>query len=304
MSEAALGVNSHIERKQLAASSLSAWGSGIIFFTSLGVGVAVDSVALILDAAASLVIMAGALLTSYSLKRINRPADEEYNFGYHKYEPFTGLLQACLIITTCVVSVKFAVQDIIHAESVHSYTAPVIATFFSGVLGLFIFLKIKSVAKHTNSGMLKVTSFHWFADALLSFCLSCGFFIGLTLERVGYSRAAPYIDPVMAIALAIFLVRMPFRVLLHDVRELLDSVPGEQIQEKIRKVVDIYKPKSFGVSRIRVRKAGPKIFLDICYIVNSNLTIGQVRELANSFEKDLKTHIDNCDVVVYFHSAA
>lgn len=290
-----------IEREQSVATSMSMWGALIIFFISAAVGMAVDSITLILDAAASLVILAGALMARYSLKRINLPPDEMYNFGYSKYEPLTGSMQAGLIIATCVVSIKFAIQDIIHDESVHTYVTPVIASFFSGVLALFIFLSIKRIAKRTKSGILKAASFHWGTDALLSFGLCLGFSSGLQLERMGYSKMAPYVDPVMAIILALFLVKTPFKFLIGDVRELLDTVPDKSVQAEVNKVVDTYKPKSFGVSRMRIRKSGPRIFLDICYIVKGEHTVTEINELADNFKKDLETHISNCDAVVYFH---
>lgn len=292
-----------IEREQIVVSKMSIWGAVITFLISAFVGLAVDSIALILDASSNLVILVGALLTNFSLKKINLPPDELYNFGYSKYEPLTGSVQSGLIIATCIVSVQFAIQDIVHAESVDNYLLPVLASFLSGVLGLLIFLKIKRVAKRTNSQMLNGAGAHWYTDTLMSFGLCLGFIFGLFLERLGYSKLTPYIDPVMAIILALFLIRAPFKILLYNLKELLDIVPDEHIQTKVKKVVEMYKPKSFGVNRMRIRKSGAKIFLDICYIVKRNLTVAEIKELANNFERDLKSYLNNCDVVVYFHPA-
>jgi len=293
----------NVEHEQLVASRISIWGAIILFLISAVIGVAVDSITLILDASASLVILAAALITNFSLKRIHRPPDELYNFGYSKYEPFTGSLQGSLIIATSVVSVWFAIQDIIHAESVTNYLVPVIGSLISGFLGLFIFISIKIAAKRTKSTMLELSSSHWYLDTLLSFSICLGFLLGLILEHLGYPQASPYIDPVMAIILALLLVRLPFKNLVNNVRELLDAVPGEHIRAKVKKVVDVYTPKSFGVHRMRIRKAGVKVFLDICFIVKGNLTVVEIRELAINFEKDLRAHLENCDVVVYFHPA-
>jgi divalent metal cation (Fe/Co/Zn/Cd) transporter len=68
-------------------------------------------------------------------------------------------------------------------------------------------------------------------------------------------------------------------------------------------VVDTYKPKSFGVHRLRARKAGEKIFVDVCFVMKGNLIVDEAADLAVNFERDLKTHLPQSDVVVYFKPA-
>jgi cation diffusion facilitator family transporter len=209
-------------------------------------------------------------------------------------------MQGVLIITTCVISIKFAIQDIIHAEDIHTYGLPAAATFISGIIGIFIVNYLKDIAKRTNSAMLKSASLHWRVDTVLSFGVCAGFLFGFILQVSGFNKITPYIDPVIAIILAVFLIQSPIKAISHSVLELLDAVPGEDIRSRVRKVVELYKPKSFGVHRLRTRKAGEKIFVDICFIVHGNLTVVEAEDLAKGFERDLKTHLSGCDVIVYF----
>jgi cation diffusion facilitator family transporter len=288
------------ERQQILATKVSIWGSIILFLISAGAGLAVDSITLILDAAASLVILAVAFLMHFSIKKVHSPPDDLYNFGYGKYEPLTVAVQGGLIIATCVISINFAVQDIIHAEDIHGYGLPVVATFISGLLGVFITGYLKKAGHRTNSAMLRTASLHWHADTVLSFGVCAGFLCGLGLQILGYRNITPYVDPVMAILLALYFIQAPIKSIFHNVSELLDAVPPKDIRDRVKQVVDLYKPKSFGIHRVRTRKAGERIFVDICFIVLPNITINEVEELANSFERDLKQHLPNSDVVVYF----
>jgi len=97
------------QRTQILAVKISILGSVILFLISAGVGVAIDSITLILDAAASLVILLVALLVRQAVQKIHLPADERFNFGYGKYEPLTIAVQGALIIITCAVSIGFAI---------------------------------------------------------------------------------------------------------------------------------------------------------------------------------------------------
>jgi len=260
----------------------------------------VDSITLILDASSSLVILATAFLMRFSVSKIHRPPDDLYHFGYHKYEPLTATIQNLLIIATCVVSIKFAVQDIVHAEDVHSYGLPMVATFVSGIIGLFITGYLRRTARVTDSQMVKTTSIHWLADTALSFGVCAGFCLGFLMQTLGYDTITPYIDPVMAIILAVFLMFMPIKGGMHSLFELLDASPAADVSGKINEVIDRYRHKFSGIDRLRIRKAGLKLFVDICFLVGQDCTVAQVGALADGFEREVKEEIPDSDIVVCF----
>lgn len=289
-------------RRQFTATKVSIYASITLFLISAVIGIAIDSITLILDASASLVILFVAFLMNFSLKKINSPPDRIYNFGYGKYEPFTVVIQSILIIVTCVISIKFAVQDIIHPDDAHSYGLPTVAMLISGIIGVFVSVYLNRVSKLTNSAMLKAASMHWRADTVLSFGVCLGFLSGFILQGLGYARITPYVDPVMAIILGLILMAAPLKDMGCYVLELLDAVPEENIQNKVRIVVEKYTPHSFGVERLRSRKSGESIFVDVCFIVRDDMTVQEIRRLADNFEADLRKHLPHCDVVVYFRT--
>lgn len=291
------------KKLQALAVRVSIAGSISLFLISAGVGIAVDSIALILDASASLVILVVALLMNFAIKRIHWPPDDLYNFGYTKFEPLTVLVQGSLIIATCLVTIKFAIQDIVHPDMVHTYLLPTIATFFCGIIGIFITSFIRRIGVRTKSRMLKTAGWHWMTDTGLSFGMSLGFFFGLMLYKMGNTTITPYIDPVMAILLAIFFIQSPLRGIVHNILELLDAVPSDSLRSKVYGVVEQYRPKISAVHRIRARKAGEKIFVDAGFRVKANMTVAESEDLSSNFEADLRKELPHCDVVVYFKPA-
>jgi cation diffusion facilitator family transporter len=288
------------EEQQIIAAHLSIAGGIIIFLISLIVGIITDSVALLLDAATGSVILFVAFLVRLIIKKLNQPPDHLFHFGYEKYEPLTVVVQNIAIVLTCLFGIYFAIQDIIHPDNIERYDLPAMASFISAVAAVILAIYIRAAALHSHSGVLKMSASHWFIDSALSFAMCAGFLFGLRLHTLGYTHITPYVDPVMAIILALVFMRIPLKTITHNIFELLDAAPGEDIQDKIRKVVDIYKSRSLGVERIRFRKAGRKVFLDVCFFVEANLTVRQAEELANGFERDLAAQIADCDVVVYF----
>lgn len=106
----------------------------------------------------------------------------------------------------------------------------------------------------------------------------------------------------MAILLALFFISSPIKGGLRNIFELLDAAPVSDISLKIKKTVSKYSHGLLTVNRLRIRKAGQKVFIEACFIAEDNFTIGKVNELAQSFEHDLKSSLPDCDVVVYFKS--
>ncbi len=288
------------EQSQASAASVSFWGSVILFAVPAAAGLAVDSVTLILDASTSLVILAVAFMMNSTIKKIHSPPDEIFNFGYEKYEPFTVVIQGALIITTCVISMKFALQDIIHHEDIKDYQIPLIASGISVVAGAFIAVFIGATARKTRSSMMHAASMHWFIDTGMSAGMLGGFYAGSVLKQRGYTEITPFIDPAMAIILALVFILPPLKAMRRNLFELLDAVPSKEVRDRIRKVVEQYKPKMFGVYRLRTRKAGEKVFVEICFIVKEEMTLREAEVIAADFEKDLKAHLPRIDVVAYF----
>jgi len=291
------------EQSQVSAARVSLWGSIIMFAVSAAAGLMVDSVTLILDASASLVILVVAFMMNSTIRKIHSPPDEIFNFGYEKYEPFTVVIQGALIIATCVISMKFAVQDILHHEDIKDYQIPMIAAFISAALGAFIAIFIKITARRTRSAMMHAASMHWFIDTGMSAGMLGGFYAGYVLKQGGYAEITPFIDPVMAIILALVFMLPPLKAMRKNLFELLDAVPSKEVRDRIRKVVEQYKPKMFGVHRLRMRKAGEKVFVEICFIVKEDVTLRQAEVIAADFEKDLKARLPHIDVVAYFKTA-
>jgi len=292
--------SSKTEQEQISATKISILGSIVLFLISAVVGLAVDSITLILDASASLVILAVAFLMKTSLRKIQSPPDKRFHFGYGKYEPLTLAVQGGLIIATCVISIKFAIQDLVHPDDVVHYGIPLAAAFVSGLIGIGITVYLKTVAKRTHSRMIDTAGLHWLADTLLSFGVCAGFLFAFILQKFGFDRATPYVDPAMAIVLAIILIRMPIRMILHNVSELLDAAPPENVLNQVAHLAQEYAKKLSGVHRLRMRKSGERLFADVCFMVDNDFTVSQIQRLAESFEQDLSAVVPVSDVVVYF----
>lgn len=290
----------HIKAQQLRAIKIGLVSSMLMIFNSLIIGLMVNSITLLLDSSVSMVVAIATGLMYVTVKKVHLPPDDLYNFGYGKFEPFTVMIHGGLVIASCIISVKYAIMNILHVEDISEYALPTIGSFAAIIFAAIIMLYLRRVAKRTGSAMLKSISVQWTNDTISYAGIFTGFFVGWILIRKGYSNITPFIDPGMTIILAVALVRVPIKVVMENILELLDAVPGAPTRSRIKEVIEQYYPFGLEIHRVRSRKAGQKIFVEICFYAPEHLSIIEIEDLSNHIENMLKKSFTHCDVVVSF----
>jgi divalent metal cation (Fe/Co/Zn/Cd) transporter len=190
------------------------------------------------------------------------------------------------------------------SEDIKNYYVPAITTAIAGAVALTIYFYMRKEAKETGSNLLKMASVHWITDAILEFGLFAGFLLGFVLTEMGRTKYTHYIDPIMTMILAGYLIKGPMAELIRSSGELLDASPEAEIKQKVKQMVDKYSPKALGEHRIRTRKAGGKIFVDVRFDVDPGMTAEYMAHLAHNFEREMSKHLPDCDVVVFFKSGS
>ncbi|MDD5432058.1 MAG: cation diffusion facilitator family transporter [Candidatus Omnitrophica bacterium] len=286
---------------QVRVIRVSMFFSIAIFLIALIAGIISDSITLLLDASAGFITVFMAFVVHSNIKKLDRPPDSFFNFGYDKFEPFTVVMQGGMIMFSCVVALYFAIQDIVHAEDVARYDIPMIASMVSGVIALIIAFFIRNVSVRTRSHMLKASALHWFVDSFFSFAMVSGFAFGYYMQQKGYHRITPYVDPAMTIILATILIWTPIKLIKTNLRQLLDAAPSDKIRAEVEKIVDRHKARAFGIHSIRMREVNEKVFLYICFQMHGHITMLQAQEFVKAFEADVAEHFPKYDVIVYFY---
>lgn len=288
-------------KSQSRAVFISLIVSAVIFLITLAAGIISDSIALLLDASMEFVMVFVGFMLRSSIKKIHLPPDRFYNFGYEKFEPFTAVIQGTAIMLSCFIASYFAVQDIIHAEDITRYDIPVYVSFFSGALSVSTALYLRRASLKPHSNILKVSSLHWFMDSSLSFAMCVGFLFGFYMLKRGYVHVSLYVDPVMALILTALFIWTPLKLIRRNVSQLLDAVPVKEVRQEIEKIVEKHKARAFGVRSVRMRRAGEKVFLDVCFEIHGHTTLAEAQKFTENIEKDIAERFPKYDAVVYFY---
>ncbi|HTO94848.1 MAG TPA: cation diffusion facilitator family transporter, partial [Bacteroidota bacterium] len=229
------------EKSRVALSSVVA----AVFITALKlvVGLETNSLGILSEAAHSGLDMLAAILTLVAVRIAARPPDKEHPYGHGKVENISAFMETMLLVATCIWIIKEAVERLVTGS------AHVEANFWGfGVIVLSIVVDIsrsralRRAAKTYRSQALEADALHFSSDIWSSLTVLAG----LVFVSIGYSS----LDAVAALAVAVMVLVVSYRLARRTIDALMDRVPerlAEQIEDKIKTVDGVQEVRSLRV---------------------------------------------------------
>lgn len=207
------------------------------------------------------------------------PDDKNHNYGHEKAETLVSFLLSILLI---IVSLKIGfdgIHSLFNLDQLQIPTVlPLIVSLISILIKEYQYRITIKVANKINSPSLKADAWHHRSDALSSIAA----FIGIGGSLLGFKA----LDPIAAIAVALFVAKVGFDILKDSINELMDySIDDEQASQ----VISIAKETKgvMHLGELKSRKHGAMAYLDLTICVDKNLTVFEGHEIATHLEKCL-----------------
>jgi cation diffusion facilitator family transporter len=275
--------------KKERVAIVSALASGSLAAAKLIVGVMIGSLALISDALHSVIDLGATLMTWWAVRAGDRPPDEEHHYGHGKIESITALAETALLF---LLAGGVAVEAVSRLQT--GGTPVLFAPVAFVVLGIEMAINawraraLLRVARETRSQALEADALHFASD----FFGSIPVIIGLALAAYGYTWA----DPVAAIAVALLISVLGFRLGRRTVETLTDTAPPG-IVPRIARVAEAI-GGVVSVERVRARPVGGAMFVELTVGVSRTLPLDGVAEIKLDVAKAIAAKIPGAEVTV------
>jgi cation diffusion facilitator family transporter len=276
------------EKKRVALFSVFA----AIFLTGfkLIIGVLTGSLGILSEALHSGLDLVAAVITYFSVRISDKPADKEHNYGHGKIENFSAFIETILLLITCTWIIYEAVQRLTtgqtHIEvNVWSY----IVVISSIAIDITRSRALYKVAKKHNSQALEADALHFSTDIWSSAVV----LFGLICANFGFFFA----DSVAALVVALIVLFVSYKLGKKAVDVLLDKAP-QDIVVKVEQVLSKYNDVKHFHS-LKVRTAGADTFIKFNIHVNPDSSIRQIHELCDNIEKEISRIIPRSEVYIH-----
>jgi cation diffusion facilitator family transporter len=276
------------EKEKAALGSIAA--SAALTAAKAVVGLLTGSLAILSEAGHSLLDLAATVLTYFAVRISGKPADAEHQYGHGKVESVTALGETALLFLLTAVVVWEAVRRLAGAQA-HAVEASVAAfAVIAGsiVVDFFRARGLKRVAHDTSSEALEADALHFSSDMWSSVAV----LIGLGGVALGYGWA----DSAAALIVAVFICIAGWRLGRRTINTLTDTAPqgvSDHVTEIARQM-----PGVVGVDRVRVRPAGPALFIDLAVGVSRTLPLDRVAAITERLAQAIHSDMPQAEVTI------
>jgi cation diffusion facilitator family transporter len=244
------------------------------------------SIGLLSDALESLANLVAALVALYALWVAARPPDEEHTYGHTKAEYFSSGFEGLLIVAAAVGIVVAAVRRLIEPLPIQDPALGLLINALASVVNLAVARVLLRVGKRHESITLEADAQHLMADVWTSL----GVIAGVTAAvATGWHR----LDPIVAIAVALNVLRSGSRLLRRSVYGLLDTSLPEETLGKIKTILDAHSGAGVRYHALRTRQAGARRFISFHILVPGNWTVQRGHDLLERIEEQIREVVPN-----------
>jgi cation diffusion facilitator family transporter len=254
------------------------------------VGLASGSLAILSEAAHSLIDLAATSMTFFAIRISGKPADAEHHYGHGKVESVAALIETGLLFVLSVAVIVEAGRRLAGARehAVAATIAAFIVIAVSVVVDFFRSRLLYRVAAETSSEALEADGLHFSSDMWSSLAVLVGL--------AGVAAGFPWADSAAAIVVAIFVCLAGWRLGRRTVETLTDTAP-EGIAERIatlgRRV-----PGVVAVEQVRARPVGPNLFVDVALAISRTLPLDRVTAIKDEVARAIRADLPNAEATI------
>lgn len=255
----------------------------------LGVGWWGHSSGLVADGFNNTTDAIAAVAILFGLRIAVRPPDSDHRYGHARAETIAAMFVAAMMgligVNVFVQAIQSALRPPAEAPS------PLVAWVGAGaaVLMLIVAAYNRAAARRTGSQAIAAVAHDNQADAYTSL----GTVVGVVAARSGWAWA----DPLVALLIAIMIVRTAWQIGLeasHTLMDGFDTQDLKQIKERVLAVDGVT-----GIREARARHLGSGVAVEITVAVDKSLSVEEAHHICDVIEHDLKGFLDISHVHVH-----
>jgi len=242
------------------------------------------SVGLLSDAMESFVNLAAALFAILMVTIAARPADEDHPFGHGKAEYFSSGFEGLLIVGAALGIVWAALHRFADPQPLQSLDwglgLAIVSSALNGVLGW----RMLVTARAQRSVALEADARHLFTDVWTSVGVVAGL---LLVPLTGWL----WLDPLLAIGVALNIVREGVRLAWRSVDGLMDTAVEPEVRAQIDRTLAQFAHATIRFDHVVTRRAGQRRFVDLHMHMPAGWTLGRAAALRTDVEQALMSEV-------------
>ncbi len=258
-------------RSEGVATWLGIGGNVLLCAGKIVVGLLFNSIAIISDSFNSLTDIVASAIVFVSITSSYQAPDPEHPFGHKRAQPIAGLVVA---IFTGIVGFEIIAQSfsrLLDGTQIEQGLLPIFLLAAVMVVKLGMYLYARFTARRTRSTALMASAIDHRNDVLVSGAV----LLGVAASNLGM----PIFDPIVAIAVGLWIIWAGFRIGRANIKYLMGEAPPRELVEKIlaraRPIHGV-----LGINDVSAHYVGTTVEIEVHIDVDKALNVAEAHEIA------------------------
>jgi len=272
-----------------AAASISIISNTSLVIMKFIAGILSGSVSVISEAIHSMMDLLAAVIAFFAVRISDNPADEEHPYGHGKFENVSGVIEALLIFIAAIWIIYEAIHKLLIKAPIENASLGIIVMTISAVTNFFVSRHLYRVAKRTDSIALEADALHLKTDIYTS----AGVAVGLILIWITGIRI---IDPIVAILVALLILRESYELLNRAYKPLLDTAISDKELKVIEKCIH---ESNYTYHDLKSRQSGRQRFIEFHLEMPGDVPLKNAHQKCDEIEDLIKTKISHINILIH-----
>lgn len=278
--------SSQREREIYRITFAGSLGNLILVIFKFVAGILGLSAAMIADAIHSLSDFITDVIVVVFVKIAGKPQDKDHDFGHGKYETLATAIIGIMLFGVGVGVLwngASSVWDFIQGKPLHT---PGWLPFWAAVISIIVKELLYRITVHvgrkTGSQAVIANAWHHRSDAFSSL----GTLVGIG-GAVLLGEKWAVLDPLAAVVVSIFILRVALKLLLPCIEELTEKSLPEDVENQIIKAVD-ETPSVCEPHNLRTRRIGSRSAVDIHVRMKGDMSVIESHDITKDLENKIR----------------
>ena len=279
-----------IEKKATLVSSTTA---ALLVTLKMVVGIMSGSIAILASAIDSFLDLLVSIFNYFALSQSEKKADAKFNFGRGKLEAIAAVMEGTIISISGLFIAYNAVDKLLHPKPIAYMDLSLIVMGISIVMTAALVYFLISIAKKTGNLVIKADALHYKTDLYTNGAIL------LALAIIHFTDFE-LIDPILGIAIAIYMIYSAYPIIKEGVLMLMDIALEDEEIEKINaylnSVADIN-----GYHHLTTRRSGSDIFITVHVVFNISISLFDAHRISDRLEEGIQELFEDENVHTIIH---
>ncbi len=231
-----------------------------------------------------------AVIAFFAVRVSDTPPDSRHPYGHGKVENISGVIEGLLILVAAIWIIIEAIKKLMGGPmELESIWLGAVVMFISAVVNTVVSRRLYKVARKTNSVALEADALHLKTDVYTSLGVAVG--LGLIMLT-----GIKLFDPIVAILVALFIIKESYELLRRAFSPLLDTSWGDK---EVKDLESRLNKMDVNYHDLRTRIAGNYRFIDIHVEIPENESVGNAHSYCDKIEDELKGIYKNLTVTIH-----